>query len=65
MPLIEVDRIRVVIYGRVRFFLKVPLGNVFIWFDLMTANGKSIKQNAPPSFFVRGFAIKQMDNAAG
>ena len=38
-------------------FLRVPLGDVFISFDLMTANGKSIKQNAPPSFRRQRFLL--------
>lgn len=55
------------VYGSVcecAAFLSVPPGDVFISFDLMTANGKSIKQNAPP-LFVSGVPIRQMDNVAG
>lgn len=42
--LIELDRILPVVCVCVCYFK----ANVFISFDLMTPNGKSVKQNAPP-----------------
>lgn len=49
---------------RMGYIFKGAAGDVFISFDLMTANGKSIKQNAPP-LFVSSVPIRQMDNVAG
>lgn len=70
----EPERIHIVVCGSVSVrvcvcvcaFVWLPLGDVFISFDLMTVNGKCIKQNAPPLFFfISSVPIKQMDTVAG
>lgn len=66
--LIELDRILAVVCGSMCVCVRVRVccfkANVFISFDLMTPNGKSIKQNAPP-LVVDRVPIRQMDNVAG
>lgn len=66
MALIELDRILAVVCGSMCVCVCVCCfkANVFISFDLMTPNGKSIKQNAPP-LVVDHVPIRQMDNVAG